>query len=398
MSGTEQAVADAPFLWGAASAAHQVEGGNIASDYWASEHAPSSPQREPSGDACDSYYRYREDMALLADAWLNTYRFSVEWARIEPEPGEVSRAQLAHYRRMIEDCLAVGLTPMVTLYHFSAPRWFTAAGGWTAPKAVDRFSRYLDVVAPLVADLDWVCTINEPNMVAMTGWSQVDGALRSRALPEPDHRVTDALVAAHRREMNVVRGLGRPRAGWSIAAQVVQALPGAEDVAAAHAGPRETVFYEAARGDDFLGVQAYTRCRVGAEGPVVPPPGAELTAIGWEYYPDAIGEALRTAWHVAGGTQLVVTENGIATADDTRRIYYLTGALSSVASAVDDGVDLRGYLVWAALDNYEWGSFEPTFGLVGVDRQTFARTPKPSLTWLGAVARRGLGALDGRAT
>ncbi|GHS88002.1 beta-glucosidase [Actinomycetota bacterium] len=384
------AASTTPFLWGAATAAHQIEGSNLASDYWHSEHAPSSPQREPSGDACDSYHRYPQDMALLAEAGLNSYRFSVEWARIEPERGEISRAQLDHYRRMIDTCRGTGLIPMVTLYHFSAPAWFTAEGGWAGPRALDHFSRYLEAVTPLVADLDWVCTINEPNMVAVTGWSTTDGVLRSRPLPVPDLRLTDGLVAGHRRAVEMVRALGRPLAGWSVAAQVVQAVDGADEVAAAHARPRETVFYEAARDDDFVGVQAYTRSRVGLTGPIGPPADAELTSIGWEYYPAAIGEALRTAWAVTGGVPLVVTENGISTADDARRIDYLSGALDSVADAMADGVDVRGYLAWSALDNYEWGSFDPTFGLIAVDRQTFERRPKPSLAWLGAVARGGV--------
>lgn len=118
----------AGFLWGAATAPHQIEGNNVTSDFWAAEAA--MPGMERSGDACDSYHRYAEDMRLLADAGLNSYRFGIEWARIEPEPGLISRAELAHYRRMIDTALELGLTPVVTLHHFTNPRWFAAEGGW----------------------------------------------------------------------------------------------------------------------------------------------------------------------------------------------------------------------------------------------------------------------------
>ncbi|HXA59711.1 MAG TPA: family 1 glycosylhydrolase, partial [Streptosporangiaceae bacterium] len=115
----------------------------------------------------------------------------------------------------------------------------------------------------------------------------------------------------------------------------------------------------------------------------------ETTQMGWEYYPPAVGDGIRNAWKLAEGVPVIITENGIATADDTRRVAYTAGALSAVHQAMGDGIDVRGYLHWSALDNYEWGSFRPTFGLIAVDRETFARTPKPSARWLGQVARTG---------
>jgi beta-glucosidase len=146
------------------------------------------------------------------------------------------------------------------------------------------------------------------------------------------------------------------------------------------------VFLDAARGDDWVGVQAYTRTKIGPDGPIAIPDAAERTLTGWEYYPGAVGDGIRNAWRRAEAP-VYVTENGIATADDPRRIDYTTGALEAVESCIADGVDVRGYLHWSALDNYEWGSFRPTFGLIGWDRTTFERHPKPSLAWLGAVSR-----------
>ena len=151
------------FLWGASTAPHQIEGNNVNSDWWAREQ--QMPGMELSGDACDSYHRYGEDITLLADAGLDAYRFGIEWARIEPIPGRFSRAELAHYRRMIDTCLARGITPVVTLQHFTTPQWFAAAGGWEAPDA-SRFVAYVTEATAILEGVEWVATMNEPNMQA----------------------------------------------------------------------------------------------------------------------------------------------------------------------------------------------------------------------------------------
>jgi beta-glucosidase len=161
----------------------------------------------------------------------------------------------------------------------------------------------------------------------------------------------------------VLRAAGK-RGGWSVATQAYQPVAGAEQVAAEYGASREDVFLDAAEGDDWVGVQAYTRTRIGPEGPLPIPDDAERTLTGWEYYPPAVGDGIRNAWARAG-VPVYVTENGMATQDDVRRIDYTTGALETVAACIAEGVDVRGYLHWSALDNYE-----------------------PSLAWLGGVARR----------
>ncbi|GAA1897879.1 family 1 glycosylhydrolase [Streptomyces durmitorensis] len=382
------------FLWGTSTAAHQIEGGNTNSDWWEFEHGNIPYVKEPSGDACDSYHRWREDMDLLAELGFTDYRFSIEWARIEPAPGEFSRAAIAHYRRMVEGARERGLRPMVTLHHFTTPLWFARRGGWAATGSDELFARYLTAAAPIFAtDVAHVCTINEPNIVAVMAAAQA--ALASgqavnfaEGPPAPDEATTDALVRAHTRAVETVKSLApHVSTGWSVANLVCKALPGSEEVAAVFRHPRVDVFLEAARGDDWLGVQAYTRTLIGPNGRLPVPEDAERTLMGWEYYPQALGDAVRHSASVTGGTPLIVTENGIATADDSRRIQYTTGALESLADAMNDGIDVRGYFHWSALDNYEWGRYEPTFGLIAVDRETFVRTPKPSAAWLGAIGR-----------
>src|SRR5258708_9148788 len=159
------------FLWGAATAAHQVEGNNVNSDLWVLEHVKPTLFDEPSLAACDHYHRFEEGIRLLASLGLNTYRFSIEWARIEPERGHFSTAALEHYRRMLAACHENGVTPMVTFYHFSSPRWFAALGGWEKPASVDLFARYSERAPRHLGDLiNSATTFNEPNLPMLLRW------------------------------------------------------------------------------------------------------------------------------------------------------------------------------------------------------------------------------------
>ncbi|KQV12601.1 MULTISPECIES: family 1 glycosylhydrolase [unclassified Kitasatospora] len=380
------------FLFGTSTSAHQTEGGNTNSDWWQLEHHTDRIP-EPSGDAADSYHRWPVDMDLLAELGFTDYRFGIEWARIEPEPGHFSRAALAHYRRMVDGALERGLRPMVTLHHFTLPRWFAERGGWRAPDAVERFARYVAATAPVIADgVRHVCTINEPNITAVLDALTAADAEHPPppGLPLPDPELTAVLIKAHRAATAAVRAVSPGiQVGWSVTNQCYQAVPGAEEVMAAYRHPREDVFLEAAREDDWVGVQAYTRTRIGPGGPLPVREGAELTLTGWEFYPAALGEAVRHTAEVVGDVPVIVTENGLATRDDSRRISYTDQALRDLAAALADGLDIRGYLHRSALDTYEWGSYRPTFGLIAVDPRSFLRVPKPSARWLGRIARSG---------
>lgn len=379
------------FLWGAATAAHQVEGNNINSNWWVMEHDENTTMVEPSGDAMDHYHRYPEDMKLLADAGLNSYRFSIEWARIEPERGFVSRAELDHYRRMIDTARELGLDPTVTLMHFTVPRWFQRDGFWRAPDAADLFARYTETVLPILEGVEYVCTINEPNIAAMLAGGEDAANLVAYGLPNPDLAVADTLLESHKRSAEILHSVSGIKAGWTIATQAFHSSgePGADEKLREYGYPRDFWYLENSAGDDFVGVQAYTRTFIGPEGPKPVAKDVETTLTGWEFFPEALELGVRSAWELSGGTPILVTENGIATADDTRRVAYTDGALRGLHRAIADGIDVRAYQHWSALDNYEWASgYRPTFGLIAVDRETFVRSPKPSLGWLGEVARR----------
>ncbi len=383
------------FLFGAATSPHQVEGNNVASDWWAFENREGTIVAERSGDACDSFERWREDMDLLRSLGFNSYRFGVEWARVEPTRGEFSRSAVAHYTRMVEYALAIGLEPVVTLHHFTHPLWFARDGGWTADDAIDRFLAYVDAVAPVIrAGVATVVTINEPNMLAVMqtvvrGEAALETGLGG-GLPVPHRETAERLAEAHRAAVDRLhRDHPGVKAGWSIANQAVGHVADGEALAADYRESREDWYLRQSRADDFVGVQSYPRTVFGADGIVPPAADAARTLTGWEVYPAALGDAIRQTAGIVGDVPIIVTENGIATADDEQRIAYTAGALDEVARALEDGIDVRGYLHWSALDNYEWGHWGPTVGLIAVDRTTFARAPKPSAHWLGAIAREG---------
>ncbi len=377
------------FLWGTATAAHQVEGNNWNNDWWAWEHTPGSPCTEPSGDACDHYHRYPDDVHLLRDLGFNAYRFSLEWSRIEPEDGEFSRVALDHYRRMCAACHDVGLEPIVTFHHFTTPRWVAARGGWIEPDTVDLFARYVERVTAHLGDvIGRACTFNEPNVVATFGYQwgifppgERDAGLRRRA--------NDVFIAAHRRAVEIVQaGPGQTPVGLTLAMQDMQAVGGGEALRDAERRLMEDVYLEAARGDDYVGVQTYTRFRYGPNGMLPPPTGARTTQMGYEFWPEALEATIRRAWEVTRGVPILVTENGIGTADDAERIEYVERALHGVLDCLRDDIEVRGYVYWSLLDNFEWTfGYGPKFGLVAVDRETQTRAAKPSAHWLGAIAR-----------
>ncbi len=380
------------FRWGAATSGYQTEGGNLNTGLWRAEWAAPEAFEGPSADACDSYHRYGEDIALLAAAGLDTYRFSVEWSRVEPERGFYSRAALEHYRRMCISCIDHGVEPLISLNHFIVPRWQSKQGGFEQPDSVEAFAAYSMAVAEHLGDLvrDYA-TFNEPNLAQLMIATDLraDGDIPAMAVGTPMAAVgatLDNIAAAHRETSRRLRSMGKS-VGWTLAIPAFQAIDGGEAVTAERRARALDPFLEISRDDDWIGVQTYTRERFGPSGRVEPPTTAELMETGWEAYGPAIGEAVRYATGVAK-VPAFVTENGMATADDGARIRYTARALESLHDAIGDGVAVLGYLHWSLLDNWEWSSgFDKHFGLIEIDLQSFERTPKPSLAWLGEIAK-----------
>ncbi len=401
------------FLWGTATAAHQVEGNNVNSDFWVLEHLPHTMFTEPSGDAVDHYHRYRDDIALLAELGFNSYRFSIEWARVEPEDGFFSKAMLDHYRRMLETCLSHGMKPMVTLHHFTSPRWVVAQGGWTHAETAAKFARYAARVMHDLGDLvEYVCTINEMNIPTMAKlfWrpdTSEEVQIQQRAFEmraakafavsreqfapfmfAVSEQGRDVILDAHQQAVAAVKAeRGDIQVGMTLALADMQALEGGEIMRDYFRHELQDVFLEVARADDFIGVQTYTRDRFGPEGRLPPEEGVEQTQMGYEFWPEALEGAMRYAAEFTS-LPVIVTENGIGTEDDARRIEYYRRALQGVVNCLNAGMDVRGYYAWSAFDNFEWMmGYRPTFGLIAVDRETQMRAVKPSARWLGEIAK-----------
>jgi beta-glucosidase len=410
------------FLWGTATAAHQVEGNNSNSDWWEWELRPDTPCREPSGTAIDHYNRFARDIGLLAGLRFNTYRFSVEWSRIEPREGEFDEAELEHYRRVAVAAARSGLTPMVTLYHFSLPQWVAKQGGWLSDATPALLARYCRrVVEALGDDVEWYCTINEPGVVAFGGYM---GAF---PFPPGTHGVanwtkaSEMLVEGHRQARAAVKEL-RPGAmvGQAHSMQEWESNQGGQAAVDYIRHLNEDVYLEASREDDFVGVQTYTRTRVELPRPagffarpslsaetiekvVIPQivshrSGDETskeirslirrTQMGYEFRPEAVAATVRRVAELLPGKPIVVTEHGVATTEDTERIEFITEGLKALHPLIGEGIPLRGYIHWSAFDNFEWAyGYAMKFGLIAVDRTTQERTVKPSARFLGAIAR-----------
>ena len=409
------------FLWGVATAGHQVEGNNTNSDTWLLEHVEGTAFLEPSGDAMDHYHRYAEDIALIAALGFNAYRFSIEWSRLEPAQGLFSEVEFEHYRRVLRCCRENGLKAVVTLHHFVSPIWFLARGGWEAEDAPALFGTYAAKVMEELGDLiDAVCTMNEPNLA----WVLADAGMAPRSA---DDRANDPMLcgaaralgmeperiaqfqfaaterafeikrAAHRAAVAAVRA-ARPDlpVGWTLANSSIRAVPGGEERAERARREINLRFLEVSREDDFVGIQTYEHSWYGPNGPVDAPEGAERKRAGGEFAPEAIGDTVREAWEHAQ-VPVFVTENGISTEDDRERVRFFERSVPAVARCIADGVPVMGYVCWSAFDNYEWVfGYGPKFGLIAVDRTTQRRTVKPSAVYLGGIAHvNGAGVVPG---
>lgn len=399
------------FVWGTAAAAHQVEGNNSNCDFWLLEHAPETVFREPSGDACDHFHRYPEDIALMAQLGFTSYRLSIEWARIEPEPGHFSVAALDHYRRMLAACHEHGIMPCVTYHHFTSPLWVTANGGWEDQKTADLFARYCERATRHLGDMIEIgCTINEANLttdLAMRGTLPMDGlkvhlpffaeaARRCGTTVErfcpflfsDPFRMRDVMLEAHVKAREAVKsGPGDFPVGVTLSLSDCQAVSGGEAARDKARAEGTDPFLEVSEQDDFVGVQTYSRTRFGPDGPLGPEEGVETLIMGYEFWPEALEGVIR---YVTGKTDapIYVTENGIGTTDDEQRIEYVRRALKGVVRCLEDGIDIRGYYYWSMLDNFEWiFGYGPQFGLIGVDRETQLRTAKPSAFYLSSIVK-----------
>jgi beta-glucosidase len=400
------------FVWGAATAGHQVEGNDFNSDNWFLEHLKPTLFAEPAGDADNSFNLWQVDLDLARSLHLNAYRFSLEWSRIEPEPGQFSRAMLDHYLRIVEGCRARGLQPLVTFNHFTVPRWFGARGGWTNPESPALFERYCERTARhLAGPIAYATTLNEPDLLRLLAWLDLPPAMlqtqrdmldvAARTLGVAKFTAANAanledvaamqshMIEGHRRGRLAIKS-ERPELPVGLSLAV------ADDQAVGEHSRRDEkraqvygAWLEAVKGDDFVGVQNYERTRIDAHGTLPPPEGTPRDGLGREIYPPSLANAVRYV-HEQTRRPILITEHGLCTDDDAQRAAFIPAALVHLADAMAGGVPVLGYVHWTLLDNFEWiFGYSRQLGLHSVDRKTFERTAKPSAAVYAAeVARR----------
>lgn len=406
------------FLWGVATAGHQVEGNNVSSDFWLLENVKPTTFVDRSGDACDHLHRYEEDIALLSRLGFNSFRLSVEWARIEPNRGFISIAQLDHYKRVFECCHRYNVSPAVTFIHSTAPQWFAESGGWLNPESPTLFANYCSIVAKtLGADMAYAFTMNEPqvekNFRAIPGASasfakrdqdaiacheaaaRATGSKRFITSGYPDiDGMTPQLIAGHEQGYAAIKA-ERPNLPVGVTLNIVDFEPANED--SPYLEVRKNAcgawFESIKRAGDFTGAQIYRQIRIPGKGAALleptPLPMTENEGRMSRFSrPEAVRNGLE---YVYAETKkpIVITENGIDTENDARRVWYINAALASLHEAVAEGIPVLGYFHWSLIDNFEWNQgFKIKYGLCSVDRTTFRRTPKPSAKVLGDIAQR----------
>jgi beta-glucosidase len=379
------------FLLGAGAAGHQIEGENIYSQYnqWERENRPCFPVK--SGRACNHWELYREDIEMMAAMKLQIYRMSVEWSRIEPESGVHDQAALTRYLDMLERLNRHGIKVSLTLHHWAHPNWFEALGGFGKRENISYFLRHLEYIVPKLKDYvhSWT-VLNEftnhgsnPAMFPLMKNLTVAHALGYRTVKQhSDAPVSSTHALIHWQPYRSFDPLDRCAAkvlDWATNEYFIRALTTGEMILPY----TEEEFLPELKGSaDYWAINYYTRHMASARTPNLCTRRFEFDRVSMidhdmyheEFYPDGFVQHLPRFT----GKPVYITENGVAADDDRLRILYLASHLAALRESINLGVDLRGYMHWSLMDNYEWGSFKPRFGLVHVDFETFKRTLKPS--------------------
>lgn len=432
------------FLWGAATAAYQIEGSPLADGAGPSiwhrfSHTPGRVANGDTGDvACDHYNRYREDVALMRELGLTAYRFSISWSRVFPEgTGTVNQRGLDFYRRLVDELVAAGIRPMATLYHWDLPAALDDRGGWLNRDVASWFADYADTMyRALDHGVPMWATLNEPWVVTDGGYLHGPLAPGHRNLFEAP-RATHNLLRSHAKAVAAYRATGRHQIGMvvNLEPKYPESDSAADREACVRADaymnrqyldpiflgryPRELIdgfgeawpdipssdFDELTAPTDFLGINYYKRGITRHDDAViveralrVDNPRATVTDVGWEVYSTGLTDILTWVRDTYGNRPIYITENGAAFYDppqafhgrveDPLRVDYLREHIGAVHDAMQKGVDVRGYFVWSLLDNFEWAlGYAKRFGIVHVDYATQKRTPKASARFYAEVIR-----------
>ena len=349
------------FLWGAATAAYQVEGG-IENNDWA--EAAREGKVPAAGSACDHYNRFEEDLDIAKSLNFTTYRFSIEWSRIEPEEGKFDENELAHYQKVVDACRARGIEPFITLWHFTLPEWFSESGSFNRKDAPEVFARYTQKVASALKNVTFFTTMNEPMV-----WIS-EGSVKGKWPPFRSNPLAiyfglpQKLMKAHTRAYKEIHA-ACPDAEVGLTKHVI-AFEGKGILGKVFASISNYVwntrfFNSISKNTDFVGLNYYFHAKFWQKTK-----DAKKSDLGWELSPKGLYLALKEAGKC--GKPIYITEHGLADEKDVHRAWYILESLASVHKAIEEGIDVKGYSHWSLLDNFEWAEgFPPRFGLVAID-------------------------------
>ena len=396
------------FLWGTATSAYQVEGGNINSDWWQWE---KDAGKENSGNASRHYEFYEQDFSLAKSLNHNAHRLSIEWSRIEPEEGKFSQEELKHYIDVILSLRMRNIEPMVTLHHFTNPAWFSKSGGWENRRSAAKFLRYCDfLIRSLGKHVHYWITINEPmvyisHAYILGAWPpEAKSLLKAKA-------VEDNLLSAHTRAFRLIhktyKELNIPNPSIGVAQNMQAFVPCTQDLKNKFAANLRDKWYNFGFLDkimrhkamDFIGVNYYSRQLVELEKWGIRNLAMDVcknnhhpvkkNSLGWDIYPEGLYKVLLKLKKYS--LPVIMTENGICTSDDNLRWEYIHDHLKNIYFAMEKGVNVTGYFYWSLVDNFEWDKgFGPRFGLIGIDYNTYKRTVRESAVKFGQVCKTGV--------
>ncbi len=391
------------FLWGAATSAHQVEGNNH-NDWSEWEKLGRVRHGERSGRASGHYERFHQDFALAKQLGHNAHRLSVEWSRIEPRPGVINEDALKHYKEVLTSLHQLGIQPIVTLWHFTNPIWIRDRGGWTNRRTVDAFARFVElVVDQLGAQVPYWITINEPTVYTSLGYISGYWPPQRKNFLASGSAIRN-FVTAHRLASQIIHRRF-PHAKVGVANNLNHFAPLRPDNLLDRGLTWFSQYWhnrwfldQTYAQVDFIGLNYYFYHPVkfkisGIERLFSPAPMPHLptTDLGWTIYPKGLGlvmESLR-----AYQLPIIITENGLADAEDSRRAGYIRDHIAQVSQALASGLDVRGYIYWSLIDNFEWREgFDPRFGLIEIDYANLERRVRPSAYAFRDIIQRGLGA------
>lgn len=383
------------FLWGAATSAYQYEGGNLHSDWYEWERL--GRVRERCGRAVDFWERYPGDLDLAASLGMNAFRVSVEWGRVEPERGRFDDAVLSHYADIVHAIRDRGMQPMVVLWHFTNPSWLAARreAPWVSGDSPELFGRYARRVAEALGDsVAWWATLNEANTYADHGFIQGDWPPGRHRDYLGGYRSYVGLARAHSHARNAIHDVVGPAARVGLTHVLPWVHPASTGAgvwkphAAWYRWMAAWAFLDRVRGElDWLGVQYYYDVPTTTFGHRPDDGDPPRTDMGWRIVPKGLYHVTMQTWE-RYGVPIIITENGLADCEDEQRGRFLIDHLLWLERAIAQGADVRGYLHWSLLDNFEWAAgFGPRFGLVDVDRATLVRAPRPSAALFERIAR-----------